>query len=143
VSIWSEKTFENFEDSKVEKKDTPTSNAQFGTSDDLNINHNFASPFPVGVLVRGQVSLDAPIMVDGTFQGQLFSASKVYISPSGVLEGILEAESFEIRGTVNGELLAREKIVVHQGAKIIGRLVTPILEVKAGANFNAFCQVNS
>ena len=88
---------------------------------------------PSGITLTGQVSFDSAVKIEGHINGELFSASTVTVALMGELNGTLEAEAFDVYGKVNGELRARNKIILRNGAEVIAKVISPKLEIEEGA----------
>ena len=74
---------------------------------------------PSGITITGQVSFDSAVKIEGHINGELFSASSVTVAVMGEISGTLEAEIFDVYGKVSGELRARKKIILRNGAEVI------------------------
>ncbi len=94
-----------------------------------------------GTLVKGTVSSESDIRVDGTLEGDLHCASKLIIGPSGMISGDVECENALIEGSFKGHLTVRGTLHVKDNAKIEGDVSTEKLIVDQDAVFNVTCNM--
>ncbi len=94
-----------------------------------------------GTLVKGTVSSESDIRVDGTLEGDLKCASKLIIGPSGKISGDVECENALIEGSFDGNLVVRGTLHVRENAKIEGDVKTDKLIVDQDAVFNVTCNM--
>ena len=96
---------------------------------------------PAGLTLTGHVSFDSAVKIEGHINGELFSASTVTVALMGELSGTLEADVFDVYGKVNGELRARNKIILRNGAEVVAKVISPKLEIEEGAYLEGECQI--
>lgn len=96
---------------------------------------------PAGLTLTGHVSFDSPVKIEGQINGELFSASTVIVDLTGEISGTLEANVFDVYGKVNGELRARNKIILRNGAEVVAKVISPKLEIEEGAYLEGECQI--
>lgn len=91
---------------------------------------------PAGVSISGDLSSDEDITVDGSFDGQISAPDHhVRISPSAVVRAKVIARAVTIQGTVDGTVVAAERITVECSASVRGHLTAPSLKMIEGAVF--------
>ncbi len=94
-----------------------------------------------GTVVKGTVTSESDIRVDGTLEGDLQCASKLIIGPSGVISGDVTCENALIEGSFSGNLIVRGTLHVKDNAKIEGDVSTEKLIVDQDATFNVTCNM--
>ena len=87
-----------------------------------------------GICIKGEVSGNEDIQVDGEVHGSLrLAGSRVLIGQDGRVNGDIEAREIVIRGTLKGNLLASERILVGHTGKWKGNSISPRLVIDEGA----------
>lgn len=96
-----------------------------------------------GTEVRGTITTESDIRVDGHLSGDLACATKLIIGPSGSIEGDVQCENALIEGNFNGNLIVRSTLHIKENAKIEGDIKADKLIVDQGAVFNVTCNMGS
>ena len=124
--------------------------ALFGTSKDseqpMAKQVNTVAPSQVNIIAEGTVfegtlQADSDVRVSGRIVGKLRVKGKAVIAPEGVVEGEVAATSATVAGTVQGDLVIAEKLMLGTSARVEGTIKTGRLIVEEGAIFNGECQM--
>jgi cytoskeletal protein CcmA (bactofilin family) len=83
--------------------------------------------------VSGRVETPGSLRIEGRVEGMVRAADRVVIGRTGVAISEIEARFVEIRGVVIGNVSAEVRIDVHEGARVVGDLVAPNVDLDAGA----------
>ena len=89
-----------------------------------------------GMKVEGKVSSSGSIRLDGTVQGDIDCQGNVTIGEQGKVYGKVDGLSITIGGKVEGEIKAKEKLILESKANLKGNIFTKILVVESGARFD-------
>lgn len=89
-----------------------------------------------GSSFEGKLSFKDTVRIDGHFAGQITSENTLIVGESGEIEAEIRSEVVIVAGTVNGDVVARRKLVLHKTAHVTGDVETPTLVVEEGAVFN-------
>ena len=89
-----------------------------------------------GMKVEGKVSSSGSIRLDGTVQGDIDCQGNVTIGEQGKVYGKVDGLSITIGGKVEGEIKAKEKLILESEANLKGDIFTKILVVESGARFD-------
>jgi len=89
-----------------------------------------------GMKVEGKVSSSGSIRLDGTIQGDIDCEGNVTIGEQGKVYGKVDGLSITIGGKVEGEIKAKEKLILESKANLKGDVFTKILVVESGAHFD-------
>ncbi len=89
-----------------------------------------------GMKVEGKVSSSGSIRLDGTIQGDIDCQGNVTIGEQGKVYGKVDGLSITIGGKVEGEIKAKEKLILESKANLKGDIFTKILVVESGARFD-------
>jgi cytoskeletal protein CcmA (bactofilin family) len=102
-----------------------------------------AGPMPVlpaGAAFEGLLVLPGPARIDGRVRGEVLAASDVWIGRSGQVEADLEVRAVTIEGTVEGDVIARERIDLRGTARVHGRVSAPRLSMAEGSVVDGDCR---
>jgi cytoskeletal protein CcmA (bactofilin family) len=87
--------------------------------------------------VVGDVEFAGGLHLDGKVVGNIRGAadgkSQLSVSEHGTVEGSVEAGSVILNGTVNGDIVARERIQLGSEARVNGNVSYGIIEMAPGA----------
>ena len=86
--------------------------------------------------IKGVISGQDDIRIDGKFEGDLKLKGRLDIQQSAKIKGSAVAKTMYVKGTVEGKLAAGSKMIIDHSAKIEGKLFTPVISVVEGAQFN-------
>ena len=90
----------------------------------------------------GELSFKDMLRVNGHVAGQIFSAKgTLIIAESATVDAFIDVSVVIISGTVNGEIVGRERVELGLGAVINGNISTPKLSIKPGATFQGDCRM--
>jgi len=85
------------------------------------------------MVIKGSVSSDGEMQIDGTIDGDV-SAASLTIGNSGKIIGEVRAETVVIRGHIEGAVRAR-KVELESGARVHGDIVHASLSIQSNAVF--------
>ncbi len=86
-----------------------------------------------GTSYQGKLNFQGSVRIDGTFQGEVTSEGTLVIGREAEVEGQIDVGQLVLSGRINGEIKAKERVVLHKTANIFGSLQTPVLVVEEGA----------
>ena len=89
-----------------------------------------------GIQIKGELSGRTDLYVDGRVEGAIrLSQSSVTVGPNGRVSADVEAREIVVRGTVKGNLLGRERVVLGNTGDVHGNVTTQRLTIEEGARF--------
>ncbi len=87
--------------------------------------------------VNGDVEFAGGLHLDGSVAGNVRATpsegSSLSVSESGSIEGTVEAYNVTLNGTVKGDIVARERVVLGATAKVQGNVYYGVIEMTLGA----------
>ena len=93
-----------------------------------------------GTSLTGDTSFQMMLRVDGQLTGTVSSeGGTLIIGNSGQLDANVSVGVANVNGTVNGDLVATEKVHLGRTAKLVGNITTPKLIIEEGAVFEGGC----
>jgi cytoskeletal protein CcmA (bactofilin family) len=86
----------------------------------------------------GEVRFKSMLRIDGHFSGKVYSSQGTLTISSGaqVTEAVIDVAVANINGTVEGDIIASEKLVLGRTASVTGKVTAPAIVVEEGALFN-------
>ena len=97
----------------------------------------------VGTELEGELRFKDTFRIDGVVKGKIVSDNTLIIGEAGQIEADIECGVISIRGTVNGNIIGRERIEVLAGARVRGSLLAPKLVVEEGAFLQGKCDTSA
>jgi cytoskeletal protein CcmA (bactofilin family) len=88
-----------------------------------------------GVRLRGNLSSDGDVAIDGSLVGNIKSSGHVTVGANGRISGSIQAISVGIAGQVEGNVTAPDSVSLQESANLHGDVETERLEVTLGAIF--------
>lgn len=87
--------------------------------------------------LNGDLDFSGGLHLDGRVNGNVRSTAPdggaLSVSESGFIEGRVEVTSIMMNGTVNGDMHARERLVLGEKARVNGNVYYGVIEMAPGA----------
>jgi len=87
--------------------------------------------------IQGDVEFSGGLHIDGRVAGNVRvvpgGAAALSISEHGVVEGSVEAPQVVLNGTVKGDIIAAERVVLGAKARVLGDVRYGVIEMALGA----------
>ncbi|MGD8375243.1 MAG: polymer-forming cytoskeletal protein [Acidobacteriota bacterium] len=88
------------------------------------------------ILVKGELSGSEDLTIDGQVEGKIsLKDHNLIIGQHGKIRAELVARTVTIRGKVEGNIHASEKVEIQQGGRLEGDIVSPRIAIADGAHF--------
>lgn len=95
-----------------------------------------------GTIVTGEATFKAMLRVDGHLSGRVSSSSgTLIIGANGKVDANVEVAVAIIHGSVNGDVIATQRLELGRAAKVNGNIQTPSLVIEQGAIFEGSCKM--
>lgn len=95
-----------------------------------------------GTTLTGETEFHAMLRVDGHLIGTVRSESgTLIIGTNGQVDANIEVAAAMIGGTVNGDVVATEKLQLGRTARVMGNIHSPRLIVEEGAILEGMCSM--
>ena len=95
-----------------------------------------------GTVLTGETNFQAMLRVDGVLQGTVSSdAGTLIVGTNGQVDANVAVASATINGTVNGDIVATEKLHLGRTAKVVGNVQTPRIIIEEGAILEGSCSM--
>ena len=96
-----------------------------------------------GTTLKGDISSNSDLRIDGTVIGNIHSTAKVVIGANGVVEGDISGNQADIIGKVTGNIKAKDLLQLRGDSTVTGNLYAEKLQVEPSATFNGQCHMGS
>jgi cytoskeletal protein CcmA (bactofilin family) len=95
-----------------------------------------------GTVVTGEANFKALMRVDGHLSGRISSTSgTLIVGANGKVDANIEVAVAMIHGTVNGDIIATQRLELGRAAKLNGNIQTASLVIEPGALFEGSCKM--
>ena len=93
-----------------------------------------------GTVLTGETAFQAMLRIDGHLTGRVTSENgTLIIGSTGRVDANIMVAAAMINGTVNGDIVAMDKIELGRTARVVGNIQTPKLIIEDGATFEGGC----
>jgi cytoskeletal protein CcmA (bactofilin family) len=95
-----------------------------------------------GTVVTGEANFKAMMRIDGHMSGRVNSSSgTLIVGANGKVDANIEVAVAIIHGTINGDIIATQRLELGRAAKVNGNIQTPSLIIEQGAVFEGSCKM--
>lgn len=100
-----------------------------------DLSPQFSTVLGVSACVSGRLSGEGSFAIYGSVEGESDINGTLVLHESGYWKGNILAKNAVISGTVNGDIMARERLELTSTAKIKGNVVGGVVAIAEGAVF--------
>jgi cytoskeletal protein CcmA (bactofilin family) len=94
------------------------------------------------VEIKGNLKFSGELNFAGRLDGEIQSAGALILSEGAVVRGNINLHFVVVRGKVNGNVSAMEKIEIKSNGELFGDIRASKLVIEEGATFVGKCEVN-
>ena len=97
----------------------------------------------VNASMTGTLSFKDPVnlQINGQFEGTLDTKGSLAIGEKAQVKATIRGESITIAGSVDGTIMASQRLELQGSARVIGKVTTPRLVVQEGAVLQGTCEM--
>jgi cytoskeletal protein CcmA (bactofilin family) len=96
-----------------------------------------------GTTLKGDISSNSDLRIDGTIIGNVTSSSKIVIGASGTVEGDITGNQADIVGKVSGNIKTKDLLQLRGDCVVKGNVHAGKLQVEPTAIFNGQCHMGN
>lgn len=96
-----------------------------------------------GTTLKGDISSNSDLRIDGTVIGNINSSAKIVIGANGIVEGDIFGNQADIVGKVSGNVRTKELLQLRGESIVTGNLYAGKLQVEPTATFNGQCHMGA
>ena len=94
------------------------------------------------VEIKGTLKFAGELTFDGKLDGDITSEGALNVGDNAVIKGNVNVSSVVLRGKINGNVTAREKIEIKAKTELFGDIRAPKLTIEEGVTFVGKSEVN-
>lgn len=94
------------------------------------------------VELKGTLKFSGELTFDGKLDGDIQSDGSLNLGDNAVVKGNMNVGTVTVRGKVNGNIIAKEKIDIKTKAELFGDIRAPKLVIEEGVTFVGKTEVN-
>jgi len=110
--------------------------------DIMNTNSTSKNTLNSDVEIKGNIKFSGELSFDGKLDGEVHTDGALNLGDSAVINGNIAAQSVAVRGKVNGNISAKEKIEIKARAELFGDIRAAKLAIEEGATYVGKAEVN-
>ena len=151
IPDYSNRTYSSYQGTNVEAKPAPDPAPTASSSRAMTESETLAKDIKEGTLsgfvgggtvVTGEANFKAMMRVDGHLSGRVSSSSgTLIVGANGKVDANIEVAVAVIHGTINGDIIATQRLELGRAAKVNGNIQTPSLIIEQGAMFEGSCKM--
>jgi len=94
------------------------------------------------VEIKGTLKFSGELTFDGKLEGDINTDGTLNLSDDAVVKGNLNVNSVVLRGKINGNVTAKERIEIKAKTELFGDIRSPKLVIEEGVTFVGKSEVN-
>ena len=94
------------------------------------------------VEIKGNLKFSGELVFDGKLEGEVNADGVLHLGESGVVNGNINVTAVIIRGKVNGNVSAKDKVELKSKAEVFGDVRASKLAIEEGVTFVGRTEVN-
>jgi cytoskeletal protein CcmA (bactofilin family) len=114
------------------KKDSRGNYDEYNSSTSKPMSHSYLGKT---LKIKGQISTDEFLTVEGEVKGNIKTSKTVTIGKSGYVDGKITAEKVKVDGRAKGSIIASDKLEISSSGNFHGDLKSERLVIEEGALF--------
>ena len=99
------------------------------------------SYFEKDVQLKGTLRTKGIVHLNGDFEGEIYSTSHIVVGKAGKIIGNIETYNVTSKGYIQGNLLAKNKVLLMNESCLIGDISAYHLIIGEGSKFNGNCKM--
>ncbi len=107
-----------------------------------NMNTTSKNVLGSDVEIKGNIKFTGELTFDGKLDGEVHTEGTLHLGDGAVINGNITAQSVVVRGKVNGNINAKEKIEIKAKAELFGDIRATKLTIEEGVTFVGKTEVN-
>ena len=94
------------------------------------------------VEIKGNIKFSGELTFDGKLDGEIHTDGTLHLGDGAVINGNVNATNVVVRGKVNGNITAKEKIDIKAKTELFGDIRATKLAIEEGVTFVGKTEVN-
>ena len=89
---------------------------------------------------EGNLRFFGTVRIDGNFRGTISGDGTIIVGEHGILKTDVHVPNVIIYGEVYGDVIAEDRIDLHESGRVFGNIQAPILKIDPGAILQGNCK---
>ena len=94
------------------------------------------------VEIKGNLKFSGELTFEGKLEGEINTDGTLHLGDSAVVNGNISAGSVVVRGKINGNIIAKDKIEIKSKTELFGDVRSAKLMIEEGVTFVGKTEVN-
>ena len=94
------------------------------------------------VEIKGNLKFSGELTLEGKLEGEITTDGILHLGETGAINGNLNVNSVVVRGKINGNIIAKDKIEIKSKAEVFGDVRAAKLVIEEGVTFVGKTEVN-
>jgi len=95
------------------------------------------------ISLSGEIASCDTLIVEGSVEANLQNCRDVDIAETGLFKGSAEIDNADVRGTFEGSLIVRKRLLIRSGGQVSGSIRYGQLEIELGGQISGDVQCNA
>src|SRR5436190_3790419 len=95
-----------------------------------------------GTAFSGEITSCNRLIVEGTIDAKLDNCQHVLIDESGIFRGESSTENADVRGSFDGILVVRKRLLIRATGRVSGKLTYTQIEIEPGGKITGMLQIH-
>jgi cytoskeletal protein CcmA (bactofilin family) len=108
----------------------------------MNNQSNSKNVLNSDVELKGTLKFSGELTFDGKLEGDINSDGVLNLGDNAVVKGNINAATIVMRGKINGNVIAKEKLDIKSKTELFGDIRAPRLAIEEGVTFVGKTEVN-
>ncbi|MEW6324818.1 MAG: polymer-forming cytoskeletal protein [Nitrospirota bacterium] len=91
--------------------------------------------------MQGTLHFDGTMRIDGRMEGKIITTGSLIVGEGGQVKADIQAGVVVCGGTIDGTVVAKERVQLLAPSVLTGTVRTPLLLIEEGAQFNGTCEM--
>ena len=105
------------------------------------VNPNEVSRISAGTVIKGEITSQGDIRIDGSFDGRIYSKGRIVVGDKAVVKGDIICQNVDFCGKMEGNIYVKDTLNLKSGCTVDGDLHIKRLQVELDARFNGNCKM--
>ena len=93
------------------------------------------------VHIKGSLRFETSLMIRGSLEGEIISEGLLVVGPTAKINATIVTKRLISHGEIQGDVTAREQVVLKKAAIQTGNITTPYIIAESGSIFNGSCMM--
>ncbi len=88
-----------------------------------------------GIAIKGELHGEEDLIIEGRVEGNIALKKHLIVETTGVVVADVQTENITIKGEMNGNMVATDKVEIAANARVEGDVKAPRVVIEDGARF--------